>query len=498
MNRRTFVTALGLPLVATSAVPRVAAAVAGETNGSGNGDYNVRAFGALGDGKSNDTAAIQAAIDQCSRTGGRLVFPPGDYRTGMVRLRSRVTIELRNQAVWRAIPDPALYPRVVDNLPPAFLFAEGEQDLHLTGEGKIHGSGDAHEAFVAGPEQRRGPRPFGLLLRRCRNLSLTGITLESSAYWMLRPTECDDVVIRGVRIVNLANYNNDGIDVVDCHRVTISDCVLDCEDDGICLKTESPRGVEDVVITNCIVSSHARALKISLPAIPGSRFNRIAISNCIIKPTRAQTTLHPAKLLGGISGIDLATSSQGAAVTNVTVNNLVIDGVMTPIFLRLGNQRAGVRQAKPEEVASGRLEGVSLSNIRAVNAGPVACLVAGHPGASIADVRLSNITVSCRAAGTVRDIAAEVPEKAEATPSPRVFGVNLPAYGLYLRHVKDVAIDGLQLTPAPGEPRPELVADDVHGLRLAGLTAIRPDGGKPRIRMQGCTAVEIEEQAERL
>ena len=150
---------------------------------------------------------------------------------------------------------------------------------------------------------------------------------------MLRPTDCDDVVIRGIKIVNLANFNNDGIDVVDCHRVVISDCILDCEDDGICLKTCSSRGVVDVAITNCVVSSHARAIKISLPAIPGSRFDRIAVLNCIIKPSRAKTTLHPAQLIGGISGIDLVTSSQGASLTNVSVNNIVMDGVLTPIFL---------------------------------------------------------------------------------------------------------------------------------------------------------------------
>jgi polygalacturonase len=487
MDRRRFLAAgLAIPAGAWAAVqPAV-----GGSNASG--DYGVREFGAQGDGTTNDTAAVQAAIDQCSRTGGRVVFPPGEYRTGMIRLKSHVTIELRNQAVWRAIPDVSLYPKVVEGLPGAFIFADNEEDVHLTGQGRIHGSGDAHEAFIPGREQIQGPRPFGLLLRRCRNLSLTGITLESSAYWMLRPTECDDVVIRGVKIVNLANFNNDGIDVVDCHRVLISDCILDCEDDGICLKTYSSRGVEDVVITNCVVSSHARAIKISLPAIPGSRFNRIAISNCIIKPSRAKTTLHPAQMIGGISGIDLVTSSQGAALTNVSVSNIVIDGVLTPIFIRLCNQRAGRRpNGGGPAVAPGVLENVSLANIQAVNAGPVACSIAGHPGHFVKDIRLSQIALSFKASGTEADLTTEVPEKPEATPSPRVYGVNFPAYGLYLRHARDIAIDGLHLRPQDDEPRPELVADDVHGLDVSGLRTRHARREKARVRLSNSTRVNL-------
>ncbi|MCL5744761.1 MAG: glycosyl hydrolase family 28 protein [Acidobacteria bacterium] len=457
-------------------------------------DYDVRSFGARGDGSANDTKAVQAAIDQCSKTGGRVVFPPGEYRTGMIRLKSHVTVDLLNQAVWRAIPDVSLYPKVVDRLPGTFLFAENAEDLHITGQGKIHGSGDAHGAFIPWKEQTKGPRPFGLLLMRCRNLSLTGVTLESSAYWMLRPTDCEDVVIRGIKIVNLVNFNNDGIDVVDCHRVIISDCVLDCEDDAICLKTYSGKGVEDVAITNCVLSSHARVIKISGPPVPGSRFNRIAVSNCVIKPSRAKTTLHPAQLVGGISGIDFATSSQGAALTNVSVTNVVIDGVLTPIFMRLSNQKP------PSDVGSGsagpgRLENITISNIRAVNAGPVGCMISGHPGHYVEDIKLSNVDLAFSASGKEADVSADVPEKAESTPSPRVFGINLPAYGFFLRHVKDLEIDGLRLRPREDEPRPELLADDVHGLDVTHLSSGHPKREKPWVKVSNSTRVRMDDIA---
>jgi polygalacturonase len=123
------------------------------------GWYNVRDQGATGDGATDDTKAIQTAIDQCSRTGGRVVFPPGRYRTGMVRLKSHITIELSNQAVWQAIPDLTLYPDLpIRSAAPAFLYAGNEEEIHITGEGKIHGSGDAHNVFVPGPNLSKGPR----------------------------------------------------------------------------------------------------------------------------------------------------------------------------------------------------------------------------------------------------------------------------------------------------------------------------------------------------
>ena len=100
------------------------------------GWYNVRDHSATGGGATNDTKAIQTAIDRCSRTGGRVVFPPGRYRTGMVRLKSH----------------------------------------------KIHASGDAHDVFVPGPNLSKGPRPCGILLHRCRNISLAGTTLENPGF----------------------------------------------------------------------------------------------------------------------------------------------------------------------------------------------------------------------------------------------------------------------------------------------------------------------------
>lgn len=456
------------------------------------GEYDVRSAGARGDGHADDTKAIQSAIDACAKTGGRVVFPPGDYRTGMVRLKSHVSIDLRNRAVWRAIPDLSLFPPVAPrSFAPAFLFAENEEDIHISGDGKIHGSGEAHDVFIPGPNLTKGPRPYGLLFRNCRNLSLSGVTLESSGFWMLRPENCDDVVIRGIRIHNHANLNNDGIDVVDCHRVIIADCILDCEDDAICLKSESSRGVLDVAVSNCVVSSHASALKLGTAS--RGAFNRIAFSNCIVKPSRERKTLHPHQLVDGIAGIDLM-STDGGVLTNVSFNNIVMDGVQTPFFIRLGNRHstypleAGERTAVPR---AGSVENVSIANVQAVNAGVVACSISGYPGHYVQNVKLSNIDLAFKGAGTEADVTAEVPEKSATYPFPMMFGKNLPAYGLYLRHVRDISINGLLLRPPAGEPRPDLVADDVHGMWAVRLRTGHPGREKPQVKTTNCTGVQL-------
>ena len=483
MKRRMFLAGCGLASGAqaqtSGAQAKPAAAAAG--------DYDVRAFGARGDGKANDTKAVQAAIDHCSRAGGHLVFPPGEYRTGMIRLKSRVTIELRNQAVWRAIPDVSLYPKVVEGLPPAFLFAENEEDFHITGQGKIHGSGDAHEAFIPGPEQVKGARPFGLLLRRCRNLSLTGITLESSAYWMLRPDQCDDVVIRGVKVINHSNFNNDGFDISDCHRVVISDCMLDCEDDAICFKSHVERGVVDVVVSNCIASSHASAIKFGTAS--HGAFNRIVVSNCVVRPSAFRKTLHPHQLVDGIHGIALA-SSDGAVLSNVSISNIVIDGPLTPIFVKLGNRNSNSRNAK-DRTRTGVVENVTIANVQAVNTGPIASSITGYPGHYVTNVKLANIDLAVKGGGTEADLSKPVPEKSNQYPAAWMFGVNLPAYGLFLRHVKDISIDGLNIRTEAEEPRPELVADDVHGLDVTRFRSSHPKRAKPVWMVSNSTRVSV-------
>lgn len=284
---------------------------------------------------------------------------------------------------WRAIPDLELYPPLdfnKRNIRYAFLFAENATGISITGEGKIYGSGDTHDVFIPAPGHlKKGPRPFGLLFRDCSDIDISGIRLENSAFWMLRMDRCDDVRISGIQIYNHANFNNDGLDMVDCHRMVISDCILDCEDDAICLKSDVERGTTDVCVTNCIISSHASAIK-CVTASCGA-FRGIVISNRVIRPSRARETLHPIQMVNGLAGIDL-NNTDGAVMSDIVISNIVMEGVETPLFIRLGNRNRiydpGIENAGIPG-RTGKTKNISISGIRATNTGPVSISISGFP-----------------------------------------------------------------------------------------------------------------------
>jgi hypothetical protein len=139
----------------------------------------------------------------------------------------------------------------------------------------------------------------------------------------------------------------------------------------------------------------------------------------------------------------------------------------------------------------GTVENVTLSNILAVNAGAVACSISGYPGHYVKNVKLSNIDLGFKGSGTAADLSADVPERPGAYPSTRMFGMNLPGYGLFLRHVRDISIDCLHLRPPAEEPRPERVADDVHDLEVTRFRSSHPKRAKPQWRLSNSTGIQV-------
>ncbi len=154
------------------------------------------------------------------------------------------------------------------------------------------------------------------------------VHLQNSAMWMQHYLACDHVHIRGIRVSNHVNGNNDGIDIDGCHDVLVSNCIIDSDDDAICLKATSPRSNENVTITNCVLSSVCNALKMGTESTGGCK--NLTVSNCAIhKPGGARR---------GIAGIALEIVD-GGNLDRVTISNITIDGYLSPIFLRLGNRR---------------------------------------------------------------------------------------------------------------------------------------------------------------
>jgi polygalacturonase len=440
--RRRFV--LGL-------VPAGAAAAAAQpgrpATATGQAGFNVRDHGAAGDGTHLDTRAIQEAIDACARAGGGTVFfPAGAYLSGTIVLKSRVTLHLDAGAVLLGSQDLRDYPSFVPALrsftdtytEKSLIYAEGLEDIGIRGRGIIDGQGAAFK----GPYK---VRPYLMRFVSCRNVSVTDVSIKDSPMWVQHYLACEGVEIRGIGVHSRVNVNNDG-----SQRVRISDCEISSGDDAIVLKATADRPSKDVVIANCLLSSACNALKLGTESNGG--FENIAISNCTIYDTR-------------LAGIALE-MVDGGVLDRVSISNIVMNGVATPVFIRLGDRARPITEggARPPV---GKLRNVSIANVQAMGAGSVGCAVAGLPGHAIENVVLENLRLTFAGGGRRADASREIPENAGKYPEHNMFGT-LPAYGFYCRHVKGLSLRDISTSFLQDDERPALVCDDVEGLELAG------------------------------
>ncbi len=456
--------------------------------------FDVRQFGAVGDGQTLTTEALNAAVTACHAAGGGLVYlPPGRYLSGMVELRSRVTLYLDAGATLLGSTKLADYaPR---SGPPArgdanqrhLIFARDAEDLGLAGPGCLDGQGPAFWEpsgrvkpsaadgwrDVATYDWKPRPRPSPLLeFYNCTNLHLTDVRIQNAPGWTLRPIHCDNVFIRGLRIHNpVWGPNTDGIDPTCCRNVLISDCLIETGDDAICLKSENPYGealrpTRNITITNCILSSCCNGLKFGTATRGG--FENIVFSNSVIfnddVPLNARV----------ISGIALE-MVDGGWLEGVLVSNIRMQRVRTPIFIRRGN-----RTPRPDGTP-GTLRGVMIENIHATDS-VLTSSVTGLPGFDIEEVTLSNLRFESQEGGPADWTHRLIPELPRGYPEARNFG-RLPAFGFYFRHVRGLRLRHLELSAARTEARPAVFCEDVKDLELDGLRSAPTVGQEPVVRL---------------
>jgi hypothetical protein len=292
-----------------------------------------------------------------------------------------------------------------------------------------------------------------------------------SARWCSHYLACDDVVVDGIRILSSERANRDGIDIDSCQRVRISNCRVETGDDAIVLKATAHQPCKNVTVTNCSLSSQAAAFKLGTESNGG--FESIVMSNCTIYDT-------------GGSGIALL-MVDGAAFDGVSISNVVMDNVAAPICIRLGNRARPMPGEEPPGMGS--MRNIVLSGVQARGAGSLGCFASGIPGEYIENLTLRDIRIVFAGGGTLEQAKATVPERETAYPGQRTLGT-LPAYGLFLRHVRNLTIDGLDLgyDRAAGEQRPALILDDVIDANLTKLRA-QPVEQMPSVRLINCQGV---------
>lgn len=420
------------------------------------GAVSVRDHGASGDGKALDTQSIQAAIDAVSSAGGgTVVFPAGTYLSGTLHLKGNVTLELAAGAILLGSTDAGHYPEMeadYDSSPvggKALIQAANAENISIIGRGTIDGQG---AAFTE-------PRPKGLLFVGCRNVLVEGIALRNSGSWMQHYLACDNVVLRGLTVYNHANRNNDGMNIDACHDVRISDCCVDADDDALVLKSTVYRACENISVSNCVFSSHCNAIKMGTETAGG--FKRISIGNCVVRQSLDEEAINGKDR--GLAGIALEIVD-GGKMDNIAISNIAIDGVTSPIFVRLGD-RARTYRGETVRPAVGTLRNVSIANVVATNASPVGCSITGLPGHPVENVTLSNIRIVSEGGVTEDQIPETVPEHPEKYPECTMFGT-LPAYGFFCRHVDGLTMSDVILEVMTPDARPALVYDDVENLTI--------------------------------
>jgi len=444
--------------------------------------YDITGFGAKGDGKTVNTPHIQKAIDQCfADGGGRVYIPNGVFLTGTIILKSNVELYLEAQAVLKGNPDRKDYQSPHTDRG-ALVYAYRQDNISISGRGAIDGNG-GDSAFQSKDKYNGLPdRPYPIALHQSSNVKLKDFTVKNGAFWNVMLDQCQYVTMDDVTVFSRIVANNDGLDIVDCYHVKVSNCYFDVGDDAICLKSHCDVGVKNVVITNCIAKSESNAIKFGTRGDGG--FEDVTISNCVLYDTR-------------LSGITLQ-MVDGGIMDRITINNITMHNVNGSICMKLGHRRGDT---------PGILRNVMISNIIADGIGcwkadtsvfyhkpahdqRIGVSLVGVPGYEIENVTLDNIYLQFAGGGTEEDRRREIDGKANVYPEYSNYGVT-PAYGLNCRYVKNLYMNNIRLDYLEEDVRPAIYCRDVSGVSIHSLKAKISEKAPAVIRLKDVDGVFV-------
>ena len=523
--RRTFAVLWLLPALVSTLHAQTASAPTG---------FDIKAFGAVGDGKALDHSAISKAIEAANKAGGGTVrVPPGTYRCFSIHLQSRVTIQFEPGATIVAA-DPqtdagqydAPEPNAADPYEDfghshwhnSLFWGEGLENVSIVGPGLIDGQGlsrgqignTASPLKMALEPDTRQPIPnpagappkFGypnnkdtlhdgvgnkaIALKNCRGVILRDFSILRGGHFGILATGVDHLSIDHLTI----DTNRDGMDIDACRDVHVTDCSVNSPgDDGICLKASYGLGVardtEDVTISGCYVSGDYQIGTLLDgtrqrfdPKQPHGRNGRIKLGTESTGGFRRIVITNC--IFDTCNGLAIE-SVDGGIIEDVVASNLVMRGVTAaPIFVRLGS-----RLRSPEGTTVGAIRRVIISNVTYSGAnGKYGSILSGVPGHPLEDVVLSNVRGVQNGGGTEKDRTIQPPEKENGYPEPSMFGP-MPSWGLYVRHAVGLTISDVNLRLEKPDERPCVVLDDVADARLTaveGPTVTAKDAGMIRCR----------------
>jgi polygalacturonase len=506
-NRREMLrmSALGLGAVVGSSLPEAYALPRSPAPSQGMpGIFDVRTYGAVGDGKTVDTPAINKAIDAAAAAGGgTVVFPPGTWLSFSIHLKSHVGLYLAQSATLLAADSPlpgqttgyngGTYDAAEPNTPwedyqdyghnhwhNSLIWGENLSDISITGPGTIYGKGlsfgarrNARGNYPIYVAEQAGVGNKSIALKNCHNVLLRDFSILKGGHFGLLLTGVDNLTIDNLTI----DTDRDGIDIDCCRNVHVSYCTVNSPwDDGICPKSSYAlgyaRATENVTITNCYVTGDyelgtvldgtfkrfaadahvGRTGRIKCGTESNGGFKNITISNCVFDTC---------------NGLALE-SEDGALCEDIAVTNITMRNITTsPIFVRLGARLRGPK----ETTKVGTMRRILISNLTSYNCASRLCsILSGIPDYAIEDVKLANIYQHHVGGASQDTLALQPPENENKYPDPGMFGP-MPSQGFFLRHIKNLEMSHVEVAAATSDPRPSFYLAGVDRADFIAVTA---------------------------
>jgi polygalacturonase len=466
------------------------------------GRFNVRGYGAVGDGKTLDSPAINKAILACAAAGGGTVYlPAGTYLSGSIRLTNNINLFIDAGAVILAAP---IRMKAYDETEPweevayqdgghtffhnSLIWGENLVNVSITGRGMINGRGlpDEGGGLVAGDAQEDARSGFknwqkatpgndhggtpdrngnkAIALKLCRNVLVRDITIYHGGHFAILVTGCDNLTIDNVTI----DTNRDGIDLDCCRNTMVSNCRINSpSDDALCPKSIYALGrnviTENMTIVNCLVSGFQEGTlldgtleprgngngRIKFGTEANGGFRNITIANCTFRACRGLA----------LEEVD------GGIMENISIENItMMDVPACGIYITTGKRNRGPNVTVPSRMRNIRISNVVASGVSA-NAG---IEIFGLPEQPIENLRLENIRMVCEGGGT--RVQTDSMPRELGTGYPEPLGV-MPAYGVFARHVKSLELANMSFSLGKDDLRPALVCTDIDGLEVDNFKA---------------------------